>query len=332
MQFNHIILQITDTCPLQCAYCCVESGPWRTTSMAYEDAVSYLRQAKEMNPDAYLSFTGGEPFSRWTLHRDIARYAHDLGMWHTTITSAVWCKSPDFARERLAELQRYGLRTLSISYDSFHEPWVTPEKVQNCIVAAADLGLDVTVAGSMTKESKGARELLGSWLDQYQDVRVANGPVQPTGRGALIPLESLLVEDWGEANLACPVVADLMIQTDGTVYPCCSTGGDYDYLRLGNARETPLAEIRARLDASTWYRIITKHGFLALEAIVRRYEPDTEFPRSHIGVCNLCSLVFGPGEISATVRRALARYDADRTQSVLGVLGDLAPVLEPAIT
>jgi MoaA/NifB/PqqE/SkfB family radical SAM enzyme len=330
VQFNHIILQITDTCPLQCAYCCVESGPWRTTSMAYADAVSYLRQAKEMSPDVFLSFTGGEPFSRWTLHRDIARYAHELGMWHTTITSAVWCKSPAFARERLAELQRFGLRVVSISYDSFHAPWVTPEKIRNCIVAATDLGLEVTVAGSMTKDSQGARELLGAWLDRFPEVRVANGPVQPTGRGALIPLERLLVEDWGEANLACPVNADLMIQTDGSVYPCCSTGGDYDYLRLGNARETPLAELRARLESATWYRIITQRGFMALESIVRRYEPDAAFPREHIGVCNLCSLVFRPGELGESVRRALARYDAERTRSALGMLGNLAWALQTA--
>ncbi|MGD9891303.1 MAG: radical SAM protein [Dehalococcoidia bacterium] len=319
MQFNHLILQITDTCPLQCAYCCVESGPWRTTSMALEDAVSFVRQAHAMNPDTFLSFTGGEPFVRFPLMRDIAKAAHALGMWHTTITSAVWCKSREFARERLSELQQYGLRTVSVSYDSFHEPWVTPDHIKHCIAGAADLGLTVLVAGSVTKDSKGARDLLGDWPDQFPTVTVGDGAVQPTGRGALIPLEQLLVEDWGETNLGCPVTSDLLIQTDGATYPCCSTGGDYDYLVLGNARETPLAELRARAESSLWFRIITREGFLALEEVVRRYHPDVQFPRQHIGVCNLCAIVFGRNELGSKVRDALAHLEADRTRAAAGL-------------
>jgi hypothetical protein len=325
--FNHLILQITDACPLQCAYCCVESGPWRVTSMELEDALSYLRQAKALNPDTFLSFTGGEPFVRFALMRDIARAAHELGMWHTTITSAVWCKTRDFARGKLAELQRYGLRTISISYDSFHEPWVTPERIKNCIAASADLGLTVLVAGSVTRDSKGARDLLGDWPDQFPTVRVEDGPVQPSGRGALIPLDSLLVETWGEANLACPVTTDLLIRTDGMTYPCCSTGGDYDYLILGNARETPLAELRSRAEHSLWFRIITTEGFQALEQVVRRYHPDAVFPRQHIGVCHLCQLVFGKNELGAKVRDALARFEADRTRAALGLWGTLRSAL-----
>jgi MoaA/NifB/PqqE/SkfB family radical SAM enzyme len=312
MPFTHLILQITDNCPLQCAYCCVESGPWRTTSMALDDALSIVRQAKEMNPDVCLSFTGGEPFSRWQLQRDIARYAYSLGIWHTTITSAVWCKSRAFAREKLAELQKYGLRTVSISYDSFHEQWVTPDKVKNCIAAAADLGLEVQVAGSITKDSKGARELLGDWPDQFENVYVADGWVQPTGRGTFIPVETLLTENFGKANLACPVTSDLLVQTDGSVYPCCSTGGDYGYLKLGNALETPLAEIRARLERLLWFRLITRQGFLALEAVVKQYHPEATFPREHGGVCNLCAQVFGRNELGDQVRDALDHFETDR--------------------
>src|SRR6266699_5278753 len=147
IQFNHLILHITDSCPLQCAYCCVESGPWRRDTMELTDAVSYLHQAIELNPRTFLSFTGGEPFVRFGLMRDIARAAHEIGMWRTTITSASWCRSTAVARDKLEELQQYGLRTLSVSHDSFHTPWVTTEKVKNCVSACAALGLNVLVAG-----------------------------------------------------------------------------------------------------------------------------------------------------------------------------------------
>ncbi|MGD9891284.1 MAG: hypothetical protein AB7U18_08325, partial [Dehalococcoidia bacterium] len=269
-------------------------------------------------------------FVRYGLMRDIAKAAHALGMWHTTITSAVWCKSQAFARERLAELQRYGLRTVSISYDSFHEPWVTPDQIKHCIAAGADLGLTVLVAGSVTRDSQGARALLGDWPDQFPTVTVGDGPVQPTGRGATIPLARLLVEDFGAANLVCPVTSDLLIQTDGATYPCCSTGGDYDYLVLGNARETPLVELRARAEHALWYQIITRHGFAKLEALVRRYHPAVQFPRQHIGVCNLCALVFGQSELGAAVRDALARFEEDRTRAAVTLWARLRPALAVA--
>ncbi len=310
MQFNHLNLMITDTCPLQCAHCCVESGPWRTTSMPLEDAVSYVRQAHAINPRTVLSFTGGEPFVRFPLMRDIAREAHALGMQHTTITSAVWCKTQEFAREKLAALRACGLTTISISYDSFHEPWVAPERVRNCVAAGVELGVRVVVGGAITRDARGARALLSDWLDAYPEVYVRDDPVDPTGRAALIPLESLLMEERSRPNLACPMTADLLIEVDGSAYPCCSTGGDYAYLKLGNARETPLAELRVRVEDALWFRVIGRQGFGVLEEIVRRYHPDAAFPTRFTSVCHLCRLVFGEGELGAKVRDALARHAA----------------------
>lgn len=327
MEFNYLALRITDTCPLECAHCCVDSGPWRVTAMDLEEARSYVRQAKAMNPQAVLAFTGGEPFVRFALMRDIAATAHELGMPHSTITSAVWCKTQSFARERLAALQEVGLRFVNVSYDSFHEPWVTPEKVRNCISAAVDLGLPVSVLGAMTRDSRGPAELLGDWISGLPGVQVVTGPVQPSGRGALIALDSLLIADQTGENPRCPTPTQLLIEGDGTVYPCCSTGGDYDFLRTGNARETPLAELRSSVGQQTWFRVIAEHGFGALEQIVRAYYPETRFPSHYTYVCHLCQLVLGQGELAATVHDALARYEADSLRASLEIWGKLQTAL-----
>lgn len=328
MRFHHLVLQITDTCPLECAHCCLESGPRRRTSMALDDACSYLHQAKALAPDVLLSLTGGEPFVQYTLMRAIAGEADALGIPFTVVTSAVWCKSKDLTRARLAQLQGLGLTGVSVSYDSFHQPWVTPEQVRHCITAAMDLGLTVAITGSVARGTCGARDLLGDLATEFPDLPMIDGPVQPTGRGQMIPLESLLVEDWGATSFTCPVPGELFIRTDGTTYPCCSTGGDYQYLILGNARQTPLAELRARAERSLWFRFITTGGFAALEQVVRRYYPDAVFPRQHVGVCHLCQLVFGPGELGTRVRDALARYEAERSAAAVGLWEQIAAALQ----
>ena len=271
MRFNQLILQITETCPLQCAHCCVESGPWQTTSMALDDARSYVRQAQAMNPETLISFTGGEPFLHFRLMRDIAVTAHELGLAQSVVTSGVWCKSRAFARKRFAELQHLGLRIVTVSYDAFHQPWVSRERVQDCITAAADLGLAVYVNGVVTCDSPGACDLLGDWPAQFPNVTVSDGPMDPNGRGRLIPLDDLLLTDWRDVSVLCPMSNQVLIRADGTAYPCCPTGGDYDYLALGNARETPLAELRARAENALWFRIIATGGFRVLEGVVQRY-------------------------------------------------------------
>ena len=320
MAFDHLILQITDNCPLECAYCCLESGPWRKETMPLADAIGYLEQAKALNPSFFLSFTGGEPFSRFPLMRDIAKHAHGLGIWHTTITSAVWCKSYEHTRKRLAELKEYGLRTVSISYDSYHEPWVSRDKIEHCVSAAVSLDLQVLVAGSITKDSRGAKQLLSDMEARYPQIRIQDGAVQPTGRGAQIPIDQLLTGDFADQNLHCPVKKDILVRPEGTAFPCCSTGGDYAYLAIGNAKSSTLREIRSALESKLWFKVITEQGFLELEAIVQTYFPEVEFPRRHIGVCHLCSLVFNDKALGRKVDEALEMRDIGVPPSVLNQL------------
>lgn len=330
MRFERLALQITERCPLQCSHCCVESGPTLTTSMALDDAVSYLRQAHAMNPKLLLCFTGGEPFLRFDVLRAVAREAHDLGVPHTVITSAIWCTSVEIARKRLAELQQLGLARAGVSHDAFHTPWVDAERVENFIAAATDLGLSVEVRGVMTSSSTQLNELIGERVARYAGAWMQDVRVIPVGRAAALPAHELPTKDWGEENLGCPMSVDLFIRADGTAYPCCIGGKEYDYLILGNARETPLAELRAQAERSLWFRLIANDGFRALEEVVRRYAPDVAFPREHVGACHLCMLMLGDTPLGARVREALAQFEADRSRTAVGLWHGTRALLQAA--
>ena len=51
-----------------------------------------------------------------------------------------------------------------------------------------------------------------------------------------------------------------------------------------------------------------------------------------IGVCNLCALVFGNNELGSKVRDALARLEADRTQTAAGLWLKLRAAMAGAAT
>jgi MoaA/NifB/PqqE/SkfB family radical SAM enzyme len=319
MRFERLDLQITERCPLQCSHCCVESGPWLSTSMALGDALSYVRQAHAMNPQVLLNFTGGEPFLRFDLLRSIAQEAHALGISHTVITSAIWCTSEERGRQRLRELQDLGLVRVGVSYDAFHAPWVKATQVEDFVAAATELGLSVEVRSVMTRTSPRLTALLGERVGRNPAVVLEDVNVIPVGRAAALPAHELPIIRWSEQNLGCPMSVDLFIRADGTAYPCCIGGKEYEYLLLGDARETSLAELRARAERSLWFRLIANDGFRALEEVVRRYAPEVEFPREHVGVCHLCMLVLGDTPLGERVRLALRQFEADRARTAVGL-------------
>ena len=304
LRLQDLVLEITASCPLECAHCCVESGPRRRETMSLDDATSWIGQAATINPAVHLHLTGGEPFARFRLMTDIATSAHEHGIGFTVITSAIWARSQDIVRRRLAPLVESGLYELDVSFDEFHLPWVSVDVIRNCVTVASELGMKVVIRACVTRYTTRARELLGDWVDQLDGVRIREQPVSAVGRAASFNRDQLLVEDWGEINLRCPARGELLIRWDGSAFLC--TTSNADHLALGNARTVPISELRQDAEAKEWFQIITSTGFRELERRVQLYESEAKLPRQFAGVCDLCQLTFGSGELGATVREALS--------------------------
>ena len=316
-----LTLDVTSACPLQCAHCCVESGPSRRDTMEIAEAVAWVTEAVEINPNLLLRFLGGEPFSRFGVMLAAAGEAHRSGCSCVVTTGAGWVRDRAHAEDRMTQLQQVGLRAVYVSYDVFHDPWVKTKQVVDCIAAARELGLEVVVAEVTTTSGPSARELLGDALEGIDGVVFDGQPLGPTGRGRDLPASMVPVMDWGKVNLRCPVRTELMIRWDGAAYLCPtqiysstadihSPAGQRERenpLYLGDARVMTLRELRAAAGKKGWFGVVTTGGFDELERIVQRHHPGFRLPRVHAGVCNLCTLTVGSPRFGPLVANAFDR-------------------------
>lgn len=73
---------LTRKCHLQCDHCYIEAGreATRDGELGTEDALKVIDQLAQVNPQALLIFTGGEPLLRRDL-RELATYATQKGFW-----------------------------------------------------------------------------------------------------------------------------------------------------------------------------------------------------------------------------------------------------------
>jgi len=121
MYRSHVVSwNLTRKCNLRCEHCYISAG--RITradaqgELTTEEALGVVDQLCEVNPEALLILTGGEPLLRKDVF-EIARYASDNGLWPVVGTNGVLI-TPELC-ERMIES---GIRGVALSLDS-----LTPE-------------------------------------------------------------------------------------------------------------------------------------------------------------------------------------------------------------
>src|SRR5919204_579468 len=105
-----LLAELTHRCPLHCPYC---SNPLELTrsnaELSTEDWKRVFSEARELGV-LQLGLSGGEPLVRRDLE-ELARHAHDLGMYQTLVTSAL-----GLTRERAVRFKEAGLEHVQISF------------------------------------------------------------------------------------------------------------------------------------------------------------------------------------------------------------------------
>ena len=95
--------------------------------MTVAEALRLWRELVEASPHGCrIHLTGGEPFGRWALLREICRRAKQESLPPADLveTNAFWAADDRIILERLAELDAAGVGTLAISTDPYHQQFV----------------------------------------------------------------------------------------------------------------------------------------------------------------------------------------------------------------
>lgn len=260
-----------------------------------EDLRGYLRGLKRLGLDGRaLHFGGGEPFFRYRHLIGCLEVARQEGMLPLgkLETNAFWCKSDDLVRRRLGEIALFGVETLLVSCDAFHQEFVPIERVRRLVRIGREVLGERSVRVSVPEFLRDPIDVAA--LDEERKLEIfrdalERGAWRMVGRAArrLAPLaERRQLEAFAGARCARKLLGKRSIHVDphGNVFPSVCAG-----IVLGNARQRPLPGILADFDLSEHplLRTLVETGPVALmqEAIARGCEPAAGGYASKCHVC-----------------------------------------------
>jgi len=286
---------LTYRCNATCAHCYENSSPRKRAAIPVEHLRELLREFKKLGfTGRDLHFAGGEPFFDYKHLIDCFTVAKEEGMLPLgkLETNGFWCKSDSLARERMTEIRNFGIGTLLISCDPFHQEFIPIETVQR----AERIGNEVFGEGVvrigprdffedpidvMGMDEREKSELFRSIIDSR--------PMRMIGRAAH-SLSHLVERHPKErfANARCGRKLlwkkTIHIDPHGNVFPSVCAG-----IAIGNTMKTPLSKIYEDFDIRDrpMVQTLVKRGPLPLmeEAIQAGFADKKE---GYSSKCNLC--------------------------------------------
>ena len=342
-QFHRALgINLTMTCPLRCAHCCVDSSPQRKEMLEGKWIVQRLREIGGRGQIEQLVISGGEPFLNAGLLREILQVARQHGLGALVHTSAYWAKSPRKAVEFLAGFP--GLTHLCVSADEYHEPFVPLDNVRCGLLASLGHGL-VTELAVRVWDTDGdpfldrLEAVLGSELLARVHVDLASIGWVGRARSLASPRVGVAPPPrvGGFPAGACDTSHLPIVDHDGAVLACCNTelARKNRPLQLGNLQEETFEAITDRAQRNNLLHAIRLWGPARLaEILIDHGEAEAlqgVYPKGDI--CSLCNDVLSQPRLVALLERVLGSpaCEAEIMLARLLRFGETAPGLVEAL-
>lgn len=266
--------------------------------MTREQALGYVDRIGDIPTVRCLSVSGGEPFLFPELLGEIISVASAKGLFTECVTNCFWATSEKTALAGLRPLKDAGLDMLNLSADDFHQAHLPFSQVYNAYWAARCLDFKLfimcTVGNSSKLTLKRVIDGLGDNGIQIPGASASSGQptaalaVQsgflPAGRASSLPERELKMNDSPLQGPCLMVLRDLSISPDGTVHPCCSSGGLIKGVELGNVNHDDLQQMVRRAGEMELFATLFEEG---PETLARRAALPVETDK-YVNKCHLC--------------------------------------------
>lgn len=294
-------------CNARCAHCCVSSSPQSELRLDDDHVDAILDDLLAQDDVTEISFTGGEPFLRRERLLELLTRVHRAGRRATCVTNGFWGVTPRAADAMLARLEEVGLRDLTLSWDEFHSPHVSAQRIRNVLDAARDrrvrVALNVCVSRTRTSDA-----LLTSLGDSVHGIAVTKFPVVPAGEARSLPDDEFPRRPVGQGSLWCPGL-QVIYHHDGFVYPCCSPPIFDTDMTLGGV-EQGFREVVDKIERNALLGILQREGLRWFVDEIRAVDPTAAAATATevVSACELCSLVLRDTAALEMIRPRITTY------------------------
>ena len=326
-------LIVTDKCNASCRHCGFSAGPEKNSVIPLASARKYLEELRKQKSALLVSYTGGEPFLYYEHLKEIISSAASLGFYGEVVTNSFWADDIGKTYKILKELRTIGVINFVTSLDDFHAEFIEPEYVKNAVLAASELGYNVTVKitgpsgeGAEHRCNKSGCADVRYTYDYVQGflaarekkIKVISQYPVTSGRAATQAhpaAQAHPVAQGHKANVrgrCTTVIRFPSVNPAGEVYPCCGFG-EKNRL-LGNAQTTSLDEIFTDMQNNLFLNLLSGVGPLKLLDSVRAYLQKP--PRENFGnICEVCNYIIEDADVNRAVGRLLAKWAGTKAQA-----------------
>lgn len=288
MQFSSLCLVLTTKCNAECDICYLSCSPRVNDKMPLDKALSYIRQASEIDSITSMGITGGEPFLYYDDLLDIIKAANSYKLVVSCGTNGFWAMTEEIAGQKLDELIHAGLSYLSISVDAFHKEYVSIENVRNILRAAKVRDVSIRLTCTVTKNSMNSTDIAQVLGEDISGFSIIEAPCLPIGN-ALDRIDSK--EFIYEENLPfdkCFSENALTVKPDGSAFPCLLTPALY----LGSLNEQSMNMIIDNFCQNSFINSLEKQGCKWLINIIRENKLPIGLKDRYVSLCDVCHTLF----------------------------------------
>jgi MoaA/NifB/PqqE/SkfB family radical SAM enzyme len=289
----HLSIMKSNRCNFGCRHCIHGSSARQRRVLPQETIRGLIRSAALVSGTERLiiSFTGGEPFLHFEDLLENAREAKKSGAsLISCISNCFWAVSEEAAGQMLGDIKRSGIDQLSVSYDRFHDPYVSLEHIRNAFKAAVEAGIQVKFKTVVFRDSERAYQFLEGLKDLTcgTSFQVEENLCLPVGRAESLP-GSLFLYCEGFPRERCYGLGNILAGHDGNVYPCCCAAFSGP-LRLGNIHRDTLQSLVEKFNGSVLFKVLRDRGPAYFLPYLRECGVILE-EGTFVNACHLCRRV-----------------------------------------
>jgi organic radical activating enzyme len=315
-------LFLTKRCPLRCSHCIVDSSP-ENEDPSWDEVISWTEKLGASSKLSHVCITGGEPFLRLELLREVVEILTKAKKSISIITSGYWATSSQNAKalvsEAFGEIRIY---RLWLSLDSYHSRFVPAERYSYVIEAARHFAIPICVTATYRNEAAEAisfvERAIPSVEIRSQIEKLRPQPLFRLGRANTISIpnsqtNTLPVGSCGSCNGH--------INARGESIACCSVfdAKENSPLHLGTLDLFSVDELLEKSSRDWLIQAIRTLGPKRLAEIAAGFVPREVFSRSYLphDICAVCSEIMASDEAVKYLRSFLAEGDLRKQIALL---------------
>jgi organic radical activating enzyme len=307
--FHSLVVESTDRCNANCAICYQDARssteiPKKFNTLSLEDIVNVIEQAALLpNLNRRFHLAGGEAFLEKEKSLKIYSAAKENGFINLTgTTNGYWAKNRKSGLAFARQLKHAGVTSLEISADIWHQNYVKPDTICNCIDVCKEVGIATTLRMLANKRHSHQEAMSTLRIESLEKAdRITCGKVFYVGRARQI----LDANDFYQqgASGKCFNMLNLAVSCRGGIFPCCAGLDQSQHIGFGTIWSSTIRDAVDNMSKSDVLRMIVFLGAENLSVILSETQNRLPRPETFSNMCELCWLVFSKEHFASKIKQ-----------------------------